>query len=326
MRPPKPHTFWRFIVTLALLFCVAWPILAFSNYLVLTASCSLTDVSADSFMSLCSNTQYGDYEHEAFYYGLEKSGENIRNAEILFLGESHLQFGFAGPNVRPYFERHKSRFFMMGFGYLEGSIFALEVLRRHPPQPKIAVLNLDPFFTHRIGEPARFIEDHPISAFLDAHFKAATQPIIATACNRNFAFMREAICQPGRSLLRLIETGQWLIPGFGIDIQGPHPVTPEAPPPERNLQNWLTEAVPQATELLETLSASCVVLTDVPYDGAVGAYAKALAERLHLYFVDPEVPGLRTYDKNHLDAKSAIAWSDAFLEQLEPIGRQCGAW
>ena len=38
------------------------------------------------------------------------------------------------------------------------------------------------------------------------------------------------------------------------------------------------------------------------------------------------VDGLATIDGVHLDARSGIAWSEAFLRELDSVGRQCGTW
>ena len=97
-------------------------------------------------------------------------------------------------------------------------------------------------------------------------------------------------------------------------------------PNQSDLSAWLADAVPAVKTLLDDLSATCVVFTDAPYDGLVGVYARALAEQLNAVFIDPQVPGLRTYDTQHLNPESAIAWSNAFLAELDPVGKRCGAW
>jgi len=43
-------------------------------------------------------------------------------------------------------------------------------------------------------------------------------------------------------------------------------------------------------------------------------------------FIAPVMAGLTTIDHVHLDAKSGVAWSDALLHELDPVGRACGAW
>ena len=51
-----------------------------------------------------------------------------------------------------------------------------------------------------------------------------------------------------------------------------------------------------------------------------------LAAELGVAFIAPDISGLTTIDHVHLDARSGIAWSDAFLRALDPVGRACGAW
>jgi hypothetical protein len=117
-------------------------------------------------------------------------------------------------------------------------------------------------------------------------------------------------------------------------MRGSYPLAPATTLSEAVVSDWLAVAMPQAALLLDALAPNCVVLTDTPYDGAVGAFARSLADGLRtsragqfgVYFLDPEMAGLRTLDHGHLDEASAIAWSTAFLAGLEPIGRQCGVW
>jgi hypothetical protein len=55
-------------------------------------------------------------------------------------------------------------------------------------------------------------------------------------------------------------------------------------------------------------------------------HVRKLAQYFDVHLIVPDVPGLRTWDKNHLTADSSIAWSNAFLQQLDALGPLCGAW
>ena len=329
MRLPKPGRFRRYLVLLAAMFCLTWPSFAAIEYLRATAACGIGQYSSNMYIGVCNTKQYGDFEHEAFYFGLRNTEEGIRAADVLFFGDSRVQFAFSRSNVVPWFAERHARFFLMGFGYGEGSRFAVEVIRRHPSRPKIIVINATPWFEKDfLSEPAAFIIDHPISAFLDGHFKSALQSALAATCGLHISLVRDIACNGSSSIMRSTDTGQWAMPGFNdFNFHGPHPVTYGSPPSAGNLSAWLDDAALQASDLMRLLSGPCVVVTDTPHDGPPnGVFAKALADRLHVYFVAPEVQGLRTLDTLHLDARSAIAWSDAFLELLDPIGRACGAW
>jgi hypothetical protein len=316
--------FKRYLLAVAGTLAIAWPIIVWGFYFTKILACNPSIVSGGTYVAFCSDmAAFGDFEHEALFYGMRGADRALTTSDVLFFGDSHLQEAFSHSNVNQFFETHRATFFLAGFGYGERYQFPLEVIRRHPPHPKIAVINMDPFFKRGHSGPARFIIDHPVSAWLDARFKSIVQFPYAVACrDRKIASL---ICGSSYILIRSERTGQWDWAGFNTPIPGPYPIASREISQAR-LRYWFTTAFNGASEFLSTLSAKCLVFTDVPYDGPVGTYVRRLAEPFNARLVLPQVEGLRTRDKRHLDVPSAIAWSNAFLSELEPIGRECGAW
>jgi hypothetical protein len=68
---------------------------------------------------------------------------------------------------------------------------------------------------------------------------------------------------------------------------------------------------------------ACVVLTIVPTVGTKQEEAKAIADRLKLELLAPDVEGLRTFDGSHLDRASAERWAAAFFDKAGPRLRKC---
>jgi hypothetical protein len=68
---------------------------------------------------------------------------------------------------------------------------------------------------------------------------------------------------------------------------------------------------------------SCVLFTIVPTNDTKRARAVALAQKLDVKFISPQIPGLTTFDHSHLDPESAARWSAAFFDQAEPARRRC---
>jgi hypothetical protein len=312
-------TYRLYLLTVLFAFSIAWPTFATARYLYKISFCSLTYYSFGvNYVAYCGDKHFDDFEHQVFYEGTFDTDRRLREADVLFLGDSHIQYAFSHPNVAPFFAQRHARFFLAGLGYIEGWKFIDEVLKRHPPHPKILVINLDPFFTRPPSEPARYVLEHPLSSFVDAKFKGAVQPIYAALCRE---------CGRSASLVRSRDSGQWNLLAFDPNNSvGQYPVTPNATPTDDSVSAWAALAEPEARELLADASARCVVFTDTPHDGRVGSYATRLAAQFNAIVILPELPGLRTYDTNHLDSQSAIAWSNAFLEQLDQIGSRCGAW
>jgi hypothetical protein len=87
----------------------------------------------------------------------------------------------------------------------------------------------------------------------------------------------------------------------------------------------LEYSVGAAQQLLRILPVerSCVLFTIVPTTATKRAQGEALAQRLGVQFIAPQVPGLTTFDHSHLNTDSAERWSAAFFEQAEPEIRRC---
>src|SRR5277367_6166143 len=59
-------------------------------------ACQASLYSSDRYIASCNGTRYADYEHGAFAFDLEPKAENFaRDADVLFLGNSRLQFAFS---------------------------------------------------------------------------------------------------------------------------------------------------------------------------------------------------------------------------------------
>ncbi len=67
----------------------------------------------------------------------------------------------------------------------------------------------------------------------------------------------------------------------------------------------------------------CIVITHVPDSESVQGLAQYLAESLGITVIEPQVPGLTTFDRAHLTPSSARRCTQAFLQQLEPVLQSC---
>ena len=120
-------------------------------------------------------------------------------------------------------------------------------------------------------------------------------------------------------MLRSEITGQWNVAHFKPDPDPPYPTQAVVRVADEALRQWLARANIIAPEFLKTLKAHCVVFTAVPSD-AGKIYGELLGKQLGVRFISPDVAGLSTIDHIHLDAKSAVAWSNAFLRELDAGG------
>jgi len=105
-----------------------------------------------------------DYEHGAFYYGLEREAiANLKSADVIILGNSRAQAAFSTGALRDFFATRGIKYFLLGFGYGELSDLPLHLMKRNSVRPKVLVINADPFF-FKISKPSRWLKSQKARA------------------------------------------------------------------------------------------------------------------------------------------------------------------
>ena len=275
----------------------------------------------ERFLAYCASAKYADYEHGALYYGTERAAEDgIRDAEVLFLGNSRMQVAFSTKAVRSYFAARKVRHFVLGWGYGEWSGFSLATLKRHHATPVLVVINADPFFSDELSGPAQ------------EALKGESAYLWRLTLKMLFQRLHPALCwvpglcpESGSSIFRSARDGQW-------DWIGPYARDRSVPMDNSERKPVLPEAVAEAAGIGEAflseigIDRRCVLLTGVPTSTrAVDApgLAKAIADRLRIRSIFPPEDGLSTVDKGHLNLASAERYSGEFVEEMTPILDEC---
>lgn len=272
-----------------------------------------------AFLAYCQNPSFASYEHAALFYGLEPDMvENLRRAEVVFVGDSELLIGFSEANVEKFFADRGIRYFLLGFGYGESSEFALAVLKKYALKPKIMVLNIDPFFRHFRSAPALDVLAGGIESHVRGLEKKLSQELHHWTCE-NFP---TRCAHAYASIYRSVATGRW----YWHDTLAPpdlsHPFQSSPPPDPKLVAD--AGAIGEAFLADLGLDRRCIVLTGVPtpeYDTAF--FADTLAARLGTPAINATAEGLATIDRGHLNAASAERWSAAFLAKAEPVIRGC---
>src|SRR5580658_2928019 len=160
-------------------------------------ACQATMYSADRYIASCNGTHYADYEHGAFAFELEPEAENFaRDADVLFLGNSRLQFAFSNSATGDWFSRASARYYLLGFTYYENMVFAEELLRKIRPRAKVYVINVDDFFDRTETPPAKTILHDPTARTryetkrLWQHIHEPLCRVFPVVCGRQFAIFR----------------------------------------------------------------------------------------------------------------------------------------
>lgn len=283
-------------------------------------TCPGTGYGPDSYLAYCAGEQYGDFDHGAFWLDLEPGIRNFAaSADVLFLGNSRMQFAFSSDAVGRWFSAARASHYLMGFAYWENYSFEWPLVKKTQPNPKVLIVNLDSFFRDIETPPAKTVMHDGDAA---GHYKRKRLWQIA---HRQICSELPGICGSKESFYRSIETGAYTRVGgetrstsvaYDSNVDG----------------KMVADYTRRGTEFFSSLPIDrrCVLLTMVPADPTVGtAYstkfgtAKVIANALGLSLIAPELTGLSTFDGSHLDRPSAERWSQAFLQEASPRIRDC---
>ena len=277
-------------------------------------ACGADGYSGDRFLAYCNSTAYGDYDHGAFWYGLEPDAQrNAIEAEVLFMGSSRMQFAFSTEATAEWFSSPTVRYYLLGFSHTENIVFFAPLLLKLKPRARVYVINVDRFFDDRVTPPAHDIqrETKAQSGYPEKRFwQSLHKPICNTL---------PAICGARASFFRLRETGAWQF--SGSDGLKPQSV---ADGPPSNPERWSQYAALGEKFISQLpVDRKCIFLTIAPSAETRRAEATAIATALGFDLVATDPDGLQTFDGSHLDRASAERWSRAFFQAAGPRIRRC---
>jgi hypothetical protein len=242
-----------------------------------------------------------------------KAREAAASADVLFLGNSRMQFGFSAPALERWFTANGYRYYLLGFTHTENVTFLGPLVQNLRPNAQAYVINLDSFFVNQMTLPS-----HDVMLGPDARRRYATK--------RTEQVPHQLICswQPGLcgdeiSYYRRRETGEWYVGGLG----GLQPSSIELDLPADAESVAHRQVI--GRKFISTLGVDreCVLLTYVPTRSNERATAAAVASALGDELISPRIEGLRTFDGSHLDRDSAERFVNAFLEVAGPQLRRC---
>jgi hypothetical protein len=276
-------------------------------------ACSAEGYAADRYLEYCQADGYGDYDHGAFVFALEPPAQDsARLADVLFLGNSRLQFALSANATDEWFASQSIRHYLLGFSYSDGHVFAQEVLRKLKPQAKVYIINMDGFFSTFVSDVAKPILSDPTTVERYEN-KRRWQSIHRPVCG-----LLPALCGREFTVFRVHETGRWI--GIAGQFQG-EMVTDDPMVDPQALQ----QQVAAGRYFLDRLTArrECVILTVIPTVQTPHAMAKAVSAGLKMELISPSMDGLQTFDGSHLDEQSAERWSKGFMDAAAPRITKC---
>jgi hypothetical protein len=277
-------------------------------------SCPGTGYGPDSYLAYCEANQYGDYDHGAFWFGALEPGvrQFLRGAQVLFVGNSRMQFGFSSDATRSWFAAAGAPYYLMGFAYWENYQFEWPLLQRVKPKPMVYVVNLDLFFGTVESGPARLVMG---DSGASSHYRRKR---VWQVPHRLICSLGTRICGDHETFFRSISTGEYTRSG-GTRIHDPVSFDLQAD------AGLAADYVKRGREFFRSLPVDrkCILLTIVPSKDTHVGTARAIADALGFTLIAPQIADLTMFDHAHLDRPSAERWSRAFFEAAGPQIRGC---
>jgi hypothetical protein len=292
----------------------------------LQVSCWPGGYERDAWMAYCNSDRYGVYDADAIWHSLEPEvAPKVRAAKVLTLSDSHLQNALSLGGASEWFESRRYPVYMLGVPTAESQYGEL-LLERLQAHPSVIVFDSSPYFTGGPGAFEKALLEQPVESreralelreFQDFHRRFCAR--FPWACGYNFAYFRSR--KDGHWIFPA-PSGRFLVGGRGVpndNLRYPTSTRPD-------------EWIPRYPEFLEVarkvigklgLPARCVVITAVPTEVPKQGLAHYLAAGLGVTLIDPALPDMMTFDHSHLTPESSRRWTQAFLEQLQPVLDSC---
>lgn len=278
-------------------------------------ACQSANPDSDQYLAYCQATGFGDYDHGAFWFELEAPAiDAASDAEVLFLGNSRLQFGLSSEYLDDWFESQSISYYLLGFSHMENYTFTKPLLAKLAPSAGAYVINVDLFFEDGATAPANDVMTNQDAPTRYAE-KRRWQILHGALCGAAGFFCGDEV-----AFYRSRSTGAWVRKGGDFHGRG-GVVSYDDAVDHKMLSRYQGVGIALLDEL--PVSRKCVILTNTPQSNTTIGTARVLADELNLPLVAPRVDGLMTFDGSHLDVGSAARWSTAFVETMAPHLHGC---
>lgn len=259
----------------------------------------------------------GHVDHHVLFFGTDAEAlAGLREADVLFVGNSRLMFAARPGVLDPAFADLGRRYYLLGFGFREADRFPLAIIEKFDLRPRLVVVNIDGFFENRLSDFARTVMKDSRFGAWKFGVEAETGHEVRRALHLLVPNYVDLLGRPGFPWRREIviyrssANGAWQVSPWEAGTK---------PVPPRDLSFPLTaREVAAARRFKAAIEArgARLALTAVPTPRPTGGGPARFAELLDVPLVVVHPPALLTEDDDHLDEPSAVAWSEAFVREL----------
>jgi len=311
----------RFLVVFALASAVIY-VVARSDLFPWIGPCNASGYTEDHYLAYCEYGRYGDFEHGALLYEMEPGiVENVKEADVLFLGNSRAQYAFSTEASIAAMDASGAPWYAMGFGFGAKSDMPEAMFKAHDLKPKLVVINADPFFSKSAAGLSGKVLAGGDAFEAEYAKKRKLQDIHANLCER-FGENRpwsKFTCGNKPTLYRARSNGTWDVRYYRDDQHIPVVYS------DTQLMDSLEKTTLAAESFIANtgINRDCIVLTATPQNPTPVGFTQSLAQELGVTYIFPELEDLWTIDASHMDPPSAERWSAAFMQELAPHIARC---
>lgn len=326
--PPQNRPSRRYVLVFAAVFLLCFPAFFLYESVTRIAGCDPRPRDDGTYLAYCWKKSYADYEHGAYWVPTEPAAVKMaQQADVLFLGNSRLQYALSRPVLEPWFASRKLRYHVLAFAG-EGSRFPEALIKRLRLRPKVVVINFDSaqFFDHErtTTAAAKTVMERPLAAWMEYRIKQTGQLIMANACTAPGRWPR--LCGSEDTIYRGQALGHWVVAHRPVDFS-PKQTVVDLPTldywPQRRIA-VIAEGKKFARDMRE--AGICVIGINVPSSlNSASAIAREQAAAMGIPFIETEAAGYSTFDSSHLDPDSAHRFSDRLTATLAPWIENCQA-
>jgi hypothetical protein len=257
----------------------------------------------------------GHIDHHVIYHGIDEvATARLRQADVLFLGNSRLMFALEPETTQQFFSAIGLDYYVLGFGHEEQDEFPLSIIRENDLRPRLVVANADHFFVaERSDWAARVVEESDFDAWkirVEGELAHRVRRLIHRVIPHYVDLRRghrEVV------LYRSRHDGTWFVANdFGEGTRFDWPETDTAVPDAATL-----DAAAAFKRELDR-RGSRLVLCLVPGPGVSLHRARLIAAHLSVPLIIPDATEVRTIDNSHLSHDSAVRVAQSLLDRLRP--------
>ena len=246
-----------------------------------------------------------------FHHRLEDVAGPIKQADVIFAGNSRSLFAFRAEACDSYFDGRNLKWYHAGFPS-ENNVFTQHVLETYDATPQMVIVNADDFFTGNISTIARRSVDISSFGARTLYWESRMSYRMRHRLHQWLPHSPTMFFSPESMIVhRSLSNGSWHIGETrgrptGVDQRSGH-----ATPGDDHLK-----VAVQFQQFVNDRGGE-LVLTYVPKPTNDRARAAAISRHLGCRFVAPRLDELRTIDGSHLDNESAARFAAAFLRELD---------